>query len=419
VQLIKNNRTVLSFSGAATLLSVVQLVANLLVIRWISPEQLGIWNTIIVFKSYALFLNFGVTNGLNRELPFLLGRNHRRVAKRIAESALFVSLAAAVLALATLTISSAMAETSQMRWSLQILGVVCALSFVNMYFGTTFRTNQAFLLFAKINVVLTGVELLTLLLPANYGYDGFLARIALIELVKLSLFLVFQPFPVLPRFSKFGFVFLISTGIPLFISTYLSAITDTFKRVILKGASSFEMVGLFSPALAVYSFNNLLPRILGQFIFPKLNHGLGAGDSPRSLWFKNVKFSVVNAILMAPVIVIGWFAIPPAIEVLFPEYTVGAHAAQLALLAGLFAPFQMLMNFFHTMKVWGWIYTLVVLKLTLFFVLQWVFVQAMEPMSGIAYGVLMAEIIYGLTILSLGTWYVRPRMPHTTQKFPS
>lgn len=389
------------------LLSVVQLIANLLVIRWISPEQLGIWNTIIVIKSYALFLNFGVTNGLNRELPFLLGRNHKRIAKRIAESALFVSLAAAVLAIVTLTISSVMTETSQMRSSLQALGVVCALSFINMYYGTTFRTNQAFLLFAKINIVLTGVELVTLFLPGMYGYEGFLIRIASIEIIKLTLFLLLQPFPVLPKFSRFGFLFLISTGIPLFLSTYLSAITDTLKRVILKGASSFEMVGLFSPALAVYSLNNLLPRTLGQYIFPKLNYGLGAGRSYKAMWSKSVKFSLVNAVLMTPIVVIGWFAIPPAINTFFPEYVVGSRAAQIALLAGLFAPFGMLMNFFNSLKNWRWIYGLVGVKFLLFLVLQMTFVRLMPPIIGIAYGVLFAEFLFSLVIFCAGSLLVR------------
>lgn len=412
MRLIKRKRTVLSFSGAAVLLSVVQLMANLLVIRWISPEQLGIWNTIIVFKSYALFLNFGVTNGLNRELPFLLGRKHKRVAKRIAESALLISIAASVLALCGLTLSSFLVETSQMRWSLQVLGVVCALSFVNMYYGTTFRTNQAFLLFAQINMVLTAAELVTLLLPATYGYEGFLTRLALIELIKLTLFLVFQPFPVLPKFSKFAFLFLVNTGIPLFISTYLSAITDTFKRVILRGASSFEMVGLFAPALAVYSLNNLLPRTLGQYIFPKLNHGLGAGDSLRSLWIKSVKFALANAVLMVPVVAIGWFAIPHAVTLLFPEYTVGARAAQIALISGLLAPFGMLMNFFHSLKIWRWIYALVLLKLIVFFVLQWISVRIMPPLIGIAFGVLISEVIYALTIICIGTWFVRRGVPN-------
>src|SRR5690606_37362937 len=119
------------------------------------------------------------------------------------------------------------------------------------------------------NVALIAIELITLGLPIVYGYQGFLIILILVDSIKMAMFLIFQPFPVLPKFSRRSFIFLVKTGVPLFISTYIEAITETFKRVILKTASSFEMVGLFAPALAVYSLNSLLPATLGRFIFPK------------------------------------------------------------------------------------------------------------------------------------------------------
>jgi len=400
-------KALVSFAGSSMFLSVAQLIANIMVIRWVSPAELGIWHTVVVLKSYALILNLGVSNGLNRELPFLLGRKHVRLARSVAESALFISLAASTLTFLIFSSWAFIEADRGVKISLFVVAVVSAVSFLNIYYGTTFRTNQAFLLFSKINAVLAGIEIATLFLPAFYGFFGFLARLVIVELLKLALFLRFQPFPVLPRFHWWSFKFLIGTGVPLFISSYLSTITETFKRVILKGVSSFEMVGLFAPALAIYTINSLFPQTLGRYIFPRLNHGIGQGRSLRELWIKNLRFSFLSMVLIAPVVIVGWFLVPHAIQLLFPEYLEGSRATQIALLSGLFMPFSMLMNFFHATKHWRSIYTLVAVKLALFFSIQWTFVRIMPPLSGIAYGTLIAHAVYAVAITIFGFWYVK------------
>ena len=227
------HKVLISFASSSVLLSIAQLVANVLVIRWVLPAELGIWHTVVVLKSYALILNLGTSNGLNRELPFLLGKSHRRFARATAQSALFVSLLAAVFSFAIFGSGAAIVEDVNVKLSLFVVAIVSALTFVNMYYGTTFRTNQAFYVFSKINVALIAIELLTLVLPAVYNFQGFLFRLVMIEVLKLGLFLKLQPFPVKPKFRWLPFKFLVATGIPLFVSAYVSAITDTLKLVIL------------------------------------------------------------------------------------------------------------------------------------------------------------------------------------------
>ncbi len=164
-------------------------------------------------------LNLGVTNGLNRELPFVLGSNYQRIAKRIAECALFVTLFASLVTFLSITITSSLLANESLKLSFWVLAIVSAIAFMNMYYSTTFRTNQAFLILSKINLALTLLAAISLILPSKYGYGGFLARIVAIEVIKLVLFLIFQPFPVRPHFSRFGFFLLIKTGIPLFVGT--------------------------------------------------------------------------------------------------------------------------------------------------------------------------------------------------------
>lgn len=404
---IKKNKTLFSFSGSSILLSLAKLIANILIINWLLPEQLGIWNTIVVVKSYAVMLNLGTTVGLNRELPFALGKNMTNIAKKLAETGLFISILAAIISFLLISNSIWFVNDGELQISIIVLSVLVAISFINMYFGTTFRTNQAFLIFSRINLLLTIVEFASLILPAQLSYEGFLFRIVGIELIKLILFLIYRPYPVKPKFSKFSFLFLISTGVPLFISVYISSIAETFKRVILKNFSSFEVVGLFSPALAIHSLNTLLPNILGKYIFPKLNYSIGKGNSIKSLWNDVIKFVFVNMLIMIPLVIIGWLILPTLIESYFPKYTVGIYAAKIALLSALFIPFRIIINLFNTLKSWKIIYMLTIFKVIIYFCFQWFFTKNMEPLTGIAYGILASDAFFALAIVTTGLIYIR------------
>lgn len=388
------------------LLNVARLVANILIIKWVTPEDLGVWNTIIIIQNYAIILTLGTTVGLNRELPFALGRKLNNIAEKIAETGLFISLCASTTILISLIIASFLYNDTSLKVSLVILGIVLSARFINMYFSTTFRTNQAFLLFSKINLFLTLLEVITLILPSELSYEGFLLRILIIEILKLFIFFIYRPFPVFPRFSKIAFLFLTKTGIPLFLSVYLSSIAETFKIGILKKFSTFQIVGLFSPALAIYSLSVMLPNVLGQFIFPKLSHDIGTGKDIEYLWNKVLKFALFNMVLVFPFIVLGWFFIPYFIKEIFPKYENGIFPAQVALISACFVPFKVIINLFISLKTWKILYPLAISKLIIFFLFQWFFTKNMDPLIGISYGVLCANVIYALLIVITGYNYV-------------
>jgi len=407
LKLLKNNKTLLSFSGSSILLSLVKLFANILIIRWIAPEELGIWNTIIVVQSYAVVLNLGISNGLNRELPFALGKNYLNIARKLAETGLFISIIAAFVSFFVLAGSIFFVANQSLHQSLIVIAVITGISCVNRYYATTFRTNQAFMIFSRINIILTLIEFISLILPAKLSYEGFLIRVILIAVIKLILYLIYQPFPVRPKYSKFGFIFLTTTGIPLLLSLYITSIADTFKRVILKHFSSFEIVGYFSPALAIHGLNSMLPKYIGQYVFPKLNYNIGKGKNIKALWRDILKYVFLNVLVMIPLIVIGWYSIPYFIEYFFPKYVVGVFAAQIAILSALVMPFKIILNLFNSLKNWKVIYGIAIFKLIVYFCFQWFFTKNMEPLEGMAYGILFSDVFFAIVLFVTGAMLIR------------
>lgn len=76
-----------SFMVVSLLLNLARMFTGLICIRWISPEQMGIWQLILLIESYLMFARFGIFNSLNRELPFYLGRNRTEKAMKYHDTA--------------------------------------------------------------------------------------------------------------------------------------------------------------------------------------------------------------------------------------------------------------------------------------------------------------------------------------------
>ncbi len=49
------------------------MLGGFIVIRWIGPDELGLWQSLMIVATYAPVLQLGTTNGLNRDLPYMYG----------------------------------------------------------------------------------------------------------------------------------------------------------------------------------------------------------------------------------------------------------------------------------------------------------------------------------------------------------
>ncbi|MBD3167671.1 hypothetical protein GF324_13810, partial [bacterium] len=88
-----NTAQVLKFSTASISNSGISIAAGFLSYALISPAEIGIWKSLLLFNQYAVFLGLGViSNGLIRELSFALGQKDHEEATHFAETGLFHSL---------------------------------------------------------------------------------------------------------------------------------------------------------------------------------------------------------------------------------------------------------------------------------------------------------------------------------------
>jgi O-antigen/teichoic acid export membrane protein len=399
------NRTAISFSLSSIFMTGSTVISGIILIKWLQPGEIGLWNSFSVLLPYALFFQLGIFNGLNRELPFYLGKGNESVINDLVASASWLSrllVILSVLVLPVVLLVYMFFFQSQNIYIISILaiGIMIAAQFSSNFLTVTFRAKQSFDQLSRAYMIQGFLILVSLLMIYKWKYEGMLIRAVLLS-ITLPLMLYFiRPFRVAARFIKKPLYLLLKTGIPLFSFAYVQGITRTLNRVILLSISGILAVGYYSPALAILTAMKLLPSILGQYLYPQMSYQLGQGGDPKLLWKWVWKSSLGLVLFLTPVGIAGWFIIPWLIKTYFTQYTEGIFATQLAVVSGILSGAIVGFNVLFSLKSWKWLAFLTVTKFLMNYGFMKFFAVQINPIDGISIGLLISDFLY----LILGLW---------------
>jgi len=406
----KSIKTATFFSLSSSVLSFSNMIAGILVIRWLTPEELGLWNSIYIALYYVSFLQLGMFNALNREMPYYLGKGERNFALSLVSTtqwhARFLSIL--VLAISALVVFIALTTRPVDRitlFSIANLGLVISLQLYINFLTVTYRANRSFRSLSFINLAQALVILLSLYVVYLFRYEGYVIRFVLLSLSLLLMMYFQRPYKLKSSFSLSNYKLLLSTGIPLFALLFLVNITDTFNRLILLKVSDYESVGLYYPAIAIIVAMKVFPGSISQFLYPKMSFEVGNTNDLEKIWGWCWKTLVIIISFMLPVAIIGYFFLPSLIDKFFSNYSESLFAARLALFSGVLSGSFIIITVFSSLKSWKELTILAVLKVLLYFSLQYFFAMRMIPINGVAVGTLIADLIF-LVVLVYFTWYV-------------
>lgn len=386
--------TFLRFGLATTLNSVVVMAAGIIVIRWMQPEELGLWQSILIIQTWALILQSGVITGLSRELPFQLGRGKDEYVRELAASAQSVALGGlALLALAGLVVPWFF-DGARFQLSLMVVFFSSGLVIYQNYLGTTYRANRAFEHLSRIQMADSALALLSLPMVYFWGYRGLVIRFVVLILVSTALRHRYRPIRVRPAFRLDHIWTLFRIGAPMFGFGYLLQAVDTFPRLLLlAGGGGVLLVGLYAPANAVLGLMQILPRSLGSYVFPQMNFKLGSSKDAGALWPMSWKSSVYYLIAAAPLVAAGALVFPWVLRTWFPAYAGSAAAVQWALVAGAFMGTRISINSLYSLKAWNWLAVYTAINLAgAWFLPQWL-MHTHEPLVAVTMGFALSRIV--------------------------
>jgi O-antigen/teichoic acid export membrane protein len=342
-----------SLSGGNLVAMALRLVGGVLLGRLVAPSTLGLFAGIGLVVGYASVAQLGILNGVNRELPYHIGRGDRARAYELAAAGQAWALAiGGVVSVCLLVV----ATWHLFRGDLQLAAgwaanaVLAMFTFYgnNGYLFITFRTSSEFVRLAWVNVVEAATGMATLILVAAFGFYGLCLRVILSGAASTALLFRWRPVRVRPHWSRSDLRHLFVIGLPIFVVgqaytlwTGVINLTLVLNFTGTEGLGLYAMVGLGITALEV------VPAALTQVLYPRMAQEYGAGRDVRHLVRISIKPMLATAAALAVVAAVGWFTVEPVVRILIPQYVAAVPAMQWALLLPVVSSFQPVTSIFN------------------------------------------------------------------------
>ena len=348
---IKQVVGILAVASIAT--SILRLFANILLAKFLTPQELGTINGISLVLVYGTFIQAGATNGLNRELPFFIGKGDRPRAEELASCSLAWSIGCGLLGCAVCLAWGGW-EAIQGHWDLAsglvAYAIVLGLLFPEQYLIATFRTTSEFKKLALVQVVVVAFSFLLMSGVWRFGYLGQCVRLAVTAALMCLLLWKWRPIRVRPRFSWKHLIHLFKVGLPIFAVGYFYAAWRSLDRAYVLKSLGREQLGYYQVSVLLMMAGMSVVVALGQVIYPKMSHIYGKTGDARTVLRIAIRPTLMMACGVLPLLAIGWLILPTMVQWLLPRYTPGIPAARWTLATIWFLCLTPTLNIYNVLK---------------------------------------------------------------------
>lgn len=355
------------------------MLTSILMIRWIEPGELGIWQSLSIIQLYVPFFELGVPHGLNRELPYLYGKGDEKKAIGLAQTAqafmIWVSLLFLIITILIGGYLYLYNYNPMFVAGIVAVGLMVSVNAYHRYLTVTFRSSESFMALSKVFLYKSLIQLIFFPIVYFLSYYGLLIYSLLIPVASVILMYLNRPIRQKPAFQLTNLKLLVKTGVPVFIMNYLRGIATTFTRIILLAKGGTYAVGLFTPASAVESLITILPGILGNYLFPKMNYQLGKTENPKLLWPLILKINAIIFLIGIPFVIIVWISTPYLMNLFFVKYIDSIEAIQFFSLNFLVAGTMTSHNVIYAVKKYKLGYLFLAFEFLLKYILPYIFVN--------------------------------------------
>jgi O-antigen/teichoic acid export membrane protein len=402
-------KTPLFYTGGSIAKAIAQMIAGFVIAKFVTPEDFGIWTTLNLAITYSMFLQAGSINGLNRELPYALGKGDERnaliMAGTVQTFTIFSSLLIILVGLSYYLIFPV--DDPKFRYGLIGIILIISLSFYQNYLFSTFRSKQSFLKLSKIQFIHAFINIFTLILVIYYSYYGMVIKALLLNLIYAIFLHVSRPIKVGLIWNKEAFIKILKVGIPIFGLAYIESIAGTTDKVLLLKFSNIEDVGLYSFGFFALSSISIFSSSLASYIYPKMTYEFGKNEDKIIIWNYVTKITILILTLLTPVAIIGYFIIPSLIRDFFPAYIQSIPSMRILLFAGIFSGSIIGVNALWSLKIWKYMIIYQLSFSILLIVLPFLGLQmSSNKLEGVSFGVLAAHIVnlfIGLSLTYIAT----------------
>lgn len=319
---------------------VVGLVGGVIAARHLDPEEFGIFQAVALIPIYVGFLQLGVFNGLNRNLPLSLAKDDPGLANRFVNAsskmAKWVAVTGILLGLFVVVALFLRAENKQ--YPLTALALIPALAFAPLrtHIDVVYRGTRSFGRLGSSLHIQNLSNLLWSLSTSFLGLAGMALRLATMNLVGWLLLIKNPPIRSSGSGSWKDVRTLSVVGVPMLINGVIYQWLFAADRSVVAVSLGAEQLGYFALAGMVTSAIQVLPTSINMLLYPRVAHAFGRSGSSRGLRRYIWIGLGINLCLMIPTVALVWLLLPYFVENFLPAYESGIGAARITLIGCLF-----------------------------------------------------------------------------------
>ena len=346
-----------ALAGGNFIAMVTRLAGGILQARMAGPAVQGLFGSFALVLGYTRFLQVGIFNGLNRELPYFFGRGDRQ---RVHELAASAQTWATILSVAVAAVFAGVAAwyalcrdfSMAVGWGSNA-ALAVALFFGTIYLQATYRTAHDFARLSMINVAQNALALVLVGLVAIWGFYGVCLRAVVPGLLGVWMLYHWRPIRVAPGWNTRHFTHLLQVGLPIALVGELGPLWELLDTTLVWNYLGTAAMGLYYPVGIVHVAMNLLPNAVGQILYPRMTEEYGRTGSVGRALLLTIKPTLASALGMAVVVAVGWWLAAPLTRRILPGYFAAVPAMQWTLLVAYVYSFSYIHNIYLVVRRMG------------------------------------------------------------------
>lgn len=327
------------YASSNLLTPLISFIASIIAAIYIIPEEMGVYQSVILTTTYCSFIHFGVFNGLNRNIAYYKSQKQEtKVQLQVDTSftvAKVVAIVGSIIGLSTLFYYIYINSNYLYIYASILLIVNLASTPIKTHFETTFRSGQEFGLLGKIIYKENILYLMSSSLPIFYGYFGKI----LSDISKLIFSLYFRYTKCPIRANGQGDVTnlfeLTKTGFPILLSGYLWTTFVIADQTYIALNFNIKELGTYTLSRLVVTALIVIPTAINTLLYPKAASLYGKTNNAHSLRLFWKKSLIIFSCILIPLTIIMYTILPVIVYRFLPNYIEGIPSAKINILSGI------------------------------------------------------------------------------------
>jgi O-antigen/teichoic acid export membrane protein len=336
-------KNMLYFFSAVVLVKFIGIFTTFFMARILNPSNYGLWLTLLLIASYSTIACFGTVETLIKQFPYYIGKGELENARKIENGVLGSIVLSAILVLIIGFTFTLLITNIQFQYELgqiRLMLITAVLSFFSAFFYYRFAAHQNFKVASFLDAV-RAISSFVLLISFSlmWGLKGAIIGCFISELIICIISGILSN----QMCGKVGLSFnlsliwsLIKIGFPITIIWWVFTIHMTVDRIMSMSLLGKVATGYYGLGISIISTLILIPQVVGQVLYPKINEQVGKSVDQRNITLFVIIPTKALSLMLSLSIGILLLLSSTVYHAIFPKYAPGLASAQILLLGSFF-----------------------------------------------------------------------------------